>query len=83
MKTLLAATLIALAAGSAAVAAVQPIPGSLTYNNANVRLQKSPVGSNFFHKFTSTNGQRVEEIYQVNADKSVTLVNRRLINDFD
>ena len=42
MKTIISAALISLAAGSAAFASVQPIPGSITYDNANVQLEKAP-----------------------------------------
>ncbi|MBC2775966.1 hypothetical protein H6M51_24395, partial [Rhizobium sp. AQ_MP] len=45
MKTIISAALISIAAGSAAFAAVQPIPGSITYDNANVQLEKAPAGS--------------------------------------
>jgi ribosome-interacting GTPase 1 len=80
MKTIISAALITLAAGSAAFAAVQPIPGSITYDNANVQLEKAPVGSTFFHNFTDGSGHDVTEVYKVNADKSVTLVNRQISN---
>jgi hypothetical protein len=80
MKTILSAALISIAAGSAAFAAVQPIPGSITYDNANVQLEKAPVGSTFFHTFNNGSGQDVREIYKVNADKSVTLVDRQISN---
>ncbi|MGL3605193.1 hypothetical protein ACSV9I_01630 [Rhizobium sp. G187] len=80
MKTILSAALIALAAGSAAYANVQPIPGSITYDNANVHLEQAPVGSTFFHTFSNGDGRDVREVYKVNADKSVTLVNRTISN---
>jgi ribosome-interacting GTPase 1 len=80
MKTILSAALIALAAGTSAFAAIQPIPGSITYDNANVQLEKAPAGSTFFHTFTSGDGRDVREVYKVNADNSVTLVNRAVSN---
>ncbi len=80
MKTIISAALIALAAGTSAFAAVQPIPGSITYGNANVQLEQAPAGSNFFHTFASGDGRDVREVYKVNADKSVTLVNRTISN---
>ncbi len=80
MKTILSAALISLAAGSAAFAAVQSIPGSITYDNAHVQLEKAPVGSTFFHTFANGDGRDVREVYKVNADKSVTLVNRTISN---
>ncbi len=81
MKTILSAALIAVVAGSAAFAEIQPIPGSLTYGNANVHLQKAPAGSTMFHKFISRDGDKVNEVYRVNQDRTVTLVNRSIIND--
>jgi hypothetical protein len=80
MKTVISSALIALAAGTSAFAAVQPIPGSITYENANVMLEKAPAGSTFFHTFANGDGRDVREIYKVNADKSVTLVNRTVSN---
>ncbi|EKF59570.1 hypothetical protein QWE_10117 [Agrobacterium albertimagni AOL15] len=80
MKTIISAALISLAAGSAAFAAVQPIPGSITYDNPNVQLEKAPAGSTFFHTFSNGDGRDVREVYKVNADKSVTLVNRTVSN---
>ncbi|MDH4440994.1 MAG: hypothetical protein QE284_11475 [Rhizobium sp.] len=80
MKSIILAALTSLAAGSAALASVQPIPGSITYNNANVKLEKAPAGSTFFHTFPSGDGHDVREIYKVNADKSVTLVRRTISN---
>ncbi|MBX9470057.1 MAG: hypothetical protein KL839_20395 [Rhizobium sp.] len=80
MKTIISAALIAIAAGTSAFAAVQPIPGSITYDNANVQLEKAPAGSTFFHTFANGDGRDVREIYKVNADKSVTLVNRTISN---
>ncbi len=80
MKTIISAALISLAAGSAAFASVQPIPGSITYDNAGVQLEKAPAGSTFFHTFSNGDGRDVREIYKVNADKTVTLVNRTVSN---
>ena len=80
MKTIISAALITLAAGSAAFASVQPIPGSITYDNANVQMEKVPVGSTLFHTFANGDGRDVREVYKVNADKSVTLVDRQISN---
>ncbi|MFN3506046.1 MAG: hypothetical protein ACK4ZU_01115 [Allorhizobium sp.] len=80
MKTIISAALVSLVAGSAAFAAVQPIPGSITYDNPNVQLEKAPAGSNFFHTFNDGSGRDVREVYKVNADKTVTLVNRTVSN---
>jgi hypothetical protein len=43
-------------------------------------LEKAPAGSTFFHTFSNGDGRDVREIYKVNADKSVTLVNRTVSN---
>ncbi len=83
MKTILtalSATLISFAAGTAAFASVQPIPGSITYDDANVQLEKAPAGSTFFHTFSNGDGRDVREVYKVNADKSVSLVSRSISN---
>ncbi len=82
MKTFLIATLIAAATGSAGFADVQPIRGSITYDNAQIQLEKHPAGSLFFHTFTDGDGRDVREIYRVNLDKTVTLVGRTLPNEF-
>lgn len=80
MKSIITAALISLVAGTAAFASVQPIPGSITYENANVMLEKAPAGSTFFHTFANGDGRDVREVYKVNADKSVSLVNRTVSN---
>ncbi len=80
MKSLITAALLSLVTGSAAFASVQPIPGSITYDNAEVMLEKAPAGSTFFHTFANGDGRDVREIYKVNADKSVSLVNRTISN---
>jgi ABC-type glycerol-3-phosphate transport system substrate-binding protein len=80
MKTIISAALIALAAGTSAFAAIQPIPGSITYDNANVQLEKAHAGTTFFHTFSNGDGRDVREVYKVNADKSVSLVSRSISN---
>ncbi len=80
MKILAAATLIAALAGSSAAFAVEPIQGSITYGGHQSTLEKAPAGSNFFHTFTSQNGNEVREVYKVNADRSVSLVSRSIAN---
>ena len=80
MKTMICAAVISILANSATFAAFQPIPGSITYDNANVQLEKAPAGSTFFHTFSNGDGRDVREVYKVNADKTVTLVNRTISN---
>lgn len=80
MKIFAAAILIAALAGSSAAFAIEPIEGSITYGGQQATLDEAPVGSYFFHTFTSQDGNDVRETYKVNADRSVSLVTRTLIN---
>ncbi|GEO86762.1 MULTISPECIES: hypothetical protein [Alphaproteobacteria] len=75
MKIAIAAAIATLAAAPAAFA-LQPIPGSITYNGHQVQLEKAPAGSNFYRDFFGPNGEHVHETYQVNADRSASLVSR-------
>ena len=82
MKTIIAATaVLASLAGASSAFAIQPIPGSTTYGGHQAQLEKSPVGSNFFHTFYGPNGEEVREIYKVNADHTVELVSRAVATD--
>ncbi|SMD13812.1 hypothetical protein [Rhizobium sp. RU36D] len=81
MKTIFAAALLALVAGSTAFARVEPIPGSITYENPEARLQKAPAGSSFPHSFLADDGTKVNETYRVNNDKTLTLVERSVSSD--
>ena len=76
----IAAALLPTLAGISAAFAVEPIPGSITYGGAQPRLEQAPTGSNFFHTFY-TGGSEVREIYQVNADRTVSIVSRSMSND--
>lgn len=80
MKTVLSAALIAIAAGSAAFASPQAIPGSITYGNA-AQLEQAPAGSTVLHSFPAGDGRDVNEVYKVNADKTLTLVTRTVSNN--
>ncbi|MCM2472076.1 hypothetical protein HGO38_01090 [Rhizobium sp. CG5] len=80
MKILATTTLLSVLAASSAAMALEPIQGSITYNGHQTILEKSPVGSNFFHTFTSQDGDEVREVYKVNADHSVSLVSRTIAN---
>ncbi len=81
MKTILSAALISVAAGSAAFAGPLPIPGSITYDNAGAQLEQAPAGSTVLHTFAAGDGRDVNEVYKVNADKSLTLVTRAVSNN--
>lgn len=77
MKTaILTAVLLASLTGTAALADIQPIEGSITYNGKTAHLEKAPIGSTFFHTFIGPNGRYVREVYKVNADRSVSLMSR-------
>lgn len=56
--------------------AIDPIPGSITYERQHAtRLKKAPVGSQFNHDFYS-DGTRYSETYVVQSDRSLKLVDR-------
>ncbi len=82
MQTFFSAALIAVAAGSAAIANIEPIRGSITYEDAEIQVDKRPAGSIFFHTFTDGEGRDVREIYRVNPDQTVTLVGRTLADEY-
>lgn len=81
MTKIATATLLAVLAGSSAAFAVEPIPGSITYNGNQSHLPNSPVGSSFQHQFVGDDGQQYRETYRVNAIKGVDLVGRDIIGD--
>ena len=80
MKLAIAAALAPLVAAPAAFA-LEPIPGSITYGGHQAQLEKAPAGSNFFHTFYGPNGDEVREVYQVNADRTVSLVSRVTVDN--
>ncbi|OHV76687.1 hypothetical protein LCM4573_11785 [Rhizobium sp. LCM 4573] len=81
MKKIFAATLFAALAGSSAAFALEPIPGSITYGGEPAsRLEKAPVGSPVFHRF-SNNGTEYSEIYRIQPDRSLKLVSRSTLSD--
>lgn len=87
MKSVLAVTLIALALAGCTTglsnANLEPIPGSITYTGQpRTKLTKSPVGSTFTHNFRRWNGDRVIETYQIQPDRSVKIIDRRIIRDW-
>lgn len=58
------------------VMAIEPIPGSITYNGQPAtRLQKAPIGSQLTHEFYSGTG-RYSETYIIQSDRSLKLVSR-------
>ncbi len=61
----------------------EPIPGSITYHGQpRSKLTKSPIGSTFTHNFRNWNGDRVIETYQIQPDRSVAIIDRRIIRDW-
>ncbi|MBX4951154.1 hypothetical protein HJA95_16595 [Rhizobium binae] len=63
--------------------ALDPIPGSITYGGQpRMKLTKSPVGSAVHHQFYNEFGQRVEETYILQPDRSLKLVRRVVGPDF-
>ncbi|MGO7589291.1 hypothetical protein [Rhizobium leguminosarum] len=86
MKALLPALFAgALLAGcsSTDTPALEPIPGSITYGGQpRTKLTKSPVGSAVYNQFYNETGQRVEETYILQPDRSLKLVRREIGPDF-
>ncbi|MBY5557710.1 hypothetical protein HFO41_15410 [Rhizobium leguminosarum] len=75
----------ALLAGCSSVdtPALEPIPGSITYGGQpRTKLSKSPVGSAVYNQFYNWTGQRVEETYILQPDRSLKLVRREIGPDF-
>ena len=63
--------------------ALEPIPGSITYGGQpRSRLTKSPIGSVINHRFDNNFGQRVEEKYILQPDRSLKLVSRRVYREW-
>ncbi|MDL2402624.1 hypothetical protein [Rhizobium mayense] len=59
---------------------LQPIPGSITYGGQpRMKLTKSPIGSQVPHHFTDQWGDDVFETYIIQPDRSLRLVDRRII----
>ncbi len=61
---------------AAPAAALEPIPGSITYGGQPAtRLVKAPIGSPVAHEFFSE-GTRYSETYIIQADRTLKLVDR-------
>lgn len=92
MKNIIAITGLAIALAGCAVSdadrplpsydigpGIRPIPGSITYGGQpRAKLTKSPIGSVVPHQFRNDLGQRVEETYIIQPDRSLKLVSRRI-----
>ncbi len=61
---------------------VEPIPGSITYKGQpRTKLTKSPIGSTFTHNFRRFD-DRVIETYQIQPDRSLRIIDRRIVRDW-
>ncbi len=61
---------------------VEPIPGSITYRGQpRTKLTKSPIGSTFTHNFRRFD-DRVIETYQIQPDRSLKIIDRRIVRDW-
>jgi hypothetical protein len=59
---------------------LEPIPGSITYGGQpRTKLTKSPIGSQVPHEFRNQWGERVQETYILQPDRSLKLVERHVI----
>lgn len=78
-------TALALSACTAATGyGIEPIPGSITYggHQPRTKLTKAPVGSTFEHRFYDGPGRQVFETYQIQPDRSILLIRRRMRLDY-
>lgn len=86
MRTIktLAAVAMTFAVISSAAYAIEPIPGSITYNGQpRSKLTKAPIGSTFEHLFRDSFGDRYVESYRIAPDRSLQLLSRRKIDIFE
>jgi hypothetical protein len=61
---------------------LEPIPGSITYRGQpRTKLTKSPIGSTFTHNFRRFD-DRVVETYQIQPDRSLKIIDRRIIRSW-
>nr|WP_108722635.1 hypothetical protein [Agrobacterium rubi] len=61
---------------------LEPIPGSITYRGQpRTKLTKSPIGSTFTHNFRRFD-DRVIETYQIQPDRSLKIIDRRIVRDW-
>jgi hypothetical protein len=58
--------------------ALEPVDGSITYKNPNVRMgfSRTPAGSTFEHHFYDNGGDHIVETYRINPDRTLRLINR-------
>lgn len=77
-----AAMLVACSAADSG-AGPKPIPGSLTYGGpARSKLTKSPPGSYVYNSFYNSSGQKVQETYILQPDRTLKLTRQEVVSDF-
>ena len=84
-KAVAAAILLAGLAVQTALAtkarALEPIPGSLTFQGQpKTKLLKSPIGSTFSHRFYA-GAAHYQETYEITEDRSLELLRRQQLSD--
>ena len=69
------AVLLALAGNAQAL---EPVDGSITYRNPDVRIgfSKAPAGTTFEHHFYDNGGDHIVETYRINPDRTLQLIER-------
>ncbi|TCU17912.1 hypothetical protein [Rhizobium sullae] len=82
MKVIISAFLAAVllcACTSSGTSEPTPIPGSLTYGGQpRTKLAKSPIGSAVYNNFNDSSGNRVEETYILQPDRSLKLMRQQV-----
>jgi hypothetical protein len=78
MRLLLATMLAAMALSATQASALEPIEGSITYRNPDVRMgfRKVPAGSSFEHRFYDNGGSLIVETYRIRPDGTLQLIER-------
>ena len=76
---LVAATALSACSNTIAPISLEPIPGSITYKGQpRTKLTKVPIGSTFRHEIDLGTGDYYIETYQVQEDRSLTIIRRTL-----
>jgi hypothetical protein len=61
---------------------LQPVPGSITYGGQpSQKLTKSPIGSELTHIFVNQWGEEVHEMYLLQPDRTLRLVERHIVEE--
>ena len=79
----LAAAMVAGCSAADGADGPKPIPGSLTYGGvARSKLTKSPPGSYVYNDFYNSSGQKVQETYILQPDRTLKLTRQEVVSDF-